>query len=742
MIDIKKPKNIYDELDKWIILILNNLKLHSDDEKFETSKFEVLNLIEVFRKDKLNQAIEELKKSQEWDKFTVAFYGETNAGKSTIIEALRIYFQEETKVLQQSQFKNIAKTYQDNKFKLELQAKDTNENILEYKLKIKNLINNFKIRKEELERKINQITSEDLKKKESSFFYTILSLLHIVDVQREIGKLANESNKYCSTYDKELKNLKNLIDEKDKELKKLETDIKELETTTYSSLQNFLDGQIIGDGRSDFTKESAVYNFVHNNQEFVFLDVPGIEGDETIVIEEISQAVKKAHAVFYVTSSVTPPQKGDENKQGTLEKIKEHLGAQTEVYTVFNKRVTNPMQLNKALISDDEEESLKVVDKKITEILGENYAGHKSISAKIAFLSLAECLLVETPIHNERLKFLNKFSTDDLIEKAQFDNMCSFITNELITNTKQKIKKSNYNKASNILSELTSILHYASKENFEPLYRQILLEVDDASKNLRNSLRRTKLDLESIIEKALREFENTTRKEIYRLIDSNISDNSFKNKLEILLKENLKTMVESISINIENQITKFQISITDVLENFKRRVNLAIEDYQTFDFGNLESKFNINLNIDNGISGWGVVGSLIGAGATAYWAITAGNIWNPAGWTMATLGIVVSAVAVLISFGKSIYKFFSDDYKKSEQRKSADENIENITDKIKPKMMENIAPLIGELSKLIDDITNDLDNIVLQRKMAYEYLDNTHNELSQLTKQIKREGEI
>ena len=33
----------------------------------------------------------------EWDKFTIAFFGETNAGKSTIIESLRILFSEESR---------------------------------------------------------------------------------------------------------------------------------------------------------------------------------------------------------------------------------------------------------------------------------------------------------------------------------------------------------------------------------------------------------------------------------------------------------------------------------------------------------------------------------------------------------------------------------------------------------------------------------------------------------------------
>lgn len=41
--------------------------------------------------------LELLEEHAEWDKFTMAFFGETNAGKSTIIESLRILFKEESR---------------------------------------------------------------------------------------------------------------------------------------------------------------------------------------------------------------------------------------------------------------------------------------------------------------------------------------------------------------------------------------------------------------------------------------------------------------------------------------------------------------------------------------------------------------------------------------------------------------------------------------------------------------------
>lgn len=55
--------------------------------------------------DTFNQKLAYLQQHAEWDKFTLAFFGETNAGKSTIIESLRILFDEKTRrqLLQKNQ---------------------------------------------------------------------------------------------------------------------------------------------------------------------------------------------------------------------------------------------------------------------------------------------------------------------------------------------------------------------------------------------------------------------------------------------------------------------------------------------------------------------------------------------------------------------------------------------------------------------------------------------------------------
>lgn len=251
--------------------------------------------------------LESLKNNEEWEKFTIAFYGETGAGKSTLIECLRLFFKESGKMDQQERFKRL----------------------------------------------------------------------------------------YA--------NMKNYRGSERADLEKLQ------------------DGAIIGDWRSDFTLKTESYTLKHNNQSFVLLDVPGIEGDEKKVKQQISDATKKAHAIFYVTKTPAPPQKGEEGKEGTIEKIQNQLNSQTEVYTLFNKPINSPRALKDGLIDENEKESLRDLNEKMKNILGKHYKGHQIVSAQVAFYGLSSALLPETDFYKNKQKFLEFFKVEELLlYKSQF----------------------------------------------------------------------------------------------------------------------------------------------------------------------------------------------------------------------------------------------------------------------------------------------------------------------------------
>lgn len=72
----------------------NNIELSGDDENKELN--EVKNTLNDLNNN-FKKEIDKLEEHSEWDKFCIAFFGETNAGKSTIIEALRIIYDEESR---------------------------------------------------------------------------------------------------------------------------------------------------------------------------------------------------------------------------------------------------------------------------------------------------------------------------------------------------------------------------------------------------------------------------------------------------------------------------------------------------------------------------------------------------------------------------------------------------------------------------------------------------------------------
>ncbi len=107
-------KNIYLDV-KANIENLQNIFKNTDNENERLKKLNQ-EALEVFQKLEFEslKELESLKNNEEWENFTIAFYGETGAGKSTLIECLRLFFKERSKMDQQERFKRLYSTYQNN----------------------------------------------------------------------------------------------------------------------------------------------------------------------------------------------------------------------------------------------------------------------------------------------------------------------------------------------------------------------------------------------------------------------------------------------------------------------------------------------------------------------------------------------------------------------------------------------------------------------------------------------------
>lgn len=84
----------YQELSSYLCSIAAKIDaIKTDNTKQAGIKRSLLAFLETYIKDSMNK-LSEIKTGARWDKLVIAFFGETNAGKSTIIETFRILFDE------------------------------------------------------------------------------------------------------------------------------------------------------------------------------------------------------------------------------------------------------------------------------------------------------------------------------------------------------------------------------------------------------------------------------------------------------------------------------------------------------------------------------------------------------------------------------------------------------------------------------------------------------------------------
>ncbi|WQY27391.1 50S ribosome-binding GTPase [Helicobacter pylori] len=555
--------------------------------------------------------LESLKNNEEWEKFTIAFYGETGAGKSTLIECLRLFFKEPSKMDQQERFK---------------------------------------------------------------WLYA---------------------------------NMKNYRGSEHAELKKLQ------------------DGAIIGDGRSDCTLETKSYTLKHNHQSFVLLDVPGIEGDEKKVKQQISNATKKAHAIFYVTKTPAPVQKGEQGKEGTIEKIQKQLDSQTEVWTIYNKPINNPRAFKDGLIDESEKESLKILNKEMKNILGKHYMGYKAVSAQMAFYGLSSALLPESDFYKNKQKFLKDFKAEELLYKSRFQQLGEFITEALLKNSHAKIIQSNCNKALKVIEKLQKAIVTTIDRRINPMIKEAQEHQQEARYNLDRSTEKFILNLTNSAFYEIDQFKSDLREKMYAHINKNIEDEECKEIFKNELIQGIETLHEYIKWRFRECEKRFDGEIKEAIKQLEYRIkdSLAMLERISIDRG-----FNLNFDTDSGIDGTKLATSIGGLGLLGIF-----NAWNPMGWFALTAGIITG----LVGIARSIWSFFSSRYQRSQQRKEVDKNLHEVCEKIEEQIRNQIEDAKKGICEKVESLKAGLNDSVVCYERMREGLIKSGEGLWHLSNNIK-----
>ncbi|MGL2563499.1 GTPase [Helicobacter pylori] len=610
-------KDIYLGVEKSI-KDLQSIFKNTDDKDEKLKKFNQ-EALEVFQKLELKslKELESLKNNEEWENFTIAFYGETGAGKSTLIECLRMFFKEQSKVVQQERFKRLYSNYQNN-------------------------------------------YQNDERNKQA-----ILNELH--------------------------------------------------------SLQ---DGAIIGDGRSDFTLKTRSYSFQYNHQTFTLLDVPGIEGNEKKVIDQISNATQRAHAIFYVTKTPNPPQKGEEGKRGTIEKIQRQLGSQTEVWAIYNKPINSPRALKDGLINENEKESLKILNKEMKNILGEHYMGYKAVSAQAAFYGLAQALIPGTDFDKNKQKFLKDFKAgESLLYQSHFKPLAEFIAEELLKNSRAKIIESNCNKALKAIEKLQKAIVNTIDRQIDPTIREIKNHHQEVCDNLDRSKEKFISDLEKSAFSKINQFKSDLREKMYVHINKNIEDEECKEIFKNELIQGIETLHEDIKWRFRECEKRFDGEIKEAIKQLEYRIkdSLAMLERISIDRG-----FNLNFDTDSGIDGTKLATSIGGLGLLGIF-----NAWNPMGWFALTAGIITG----LVGIARSIWNLFSSRYQRSQQKKEVDKNLHQICEKIVQDVKSRLESRKKDIWEKIEKLKANLRPVDNYERMKRQ-LEEAHERLGYISHSI------
>ncbi|MBW4362298.1 GTPase [Flavobacterium taihuense] len=710
-------KSVYSNLIDNVDEVLNDISQidiqHIDvKKKNNETQSKLKEIRNVFIND-----IEKLDKNAVWDRFTIAFFGETNAGKSTIIESLRISMQEVEKL-------------KNNSLKQSLDLR-----ISELGKKSENVIISKKASKKQ---KIEDITSEIEIKKERAkrlqdtfwvqwlnVFRSWFGLLPILFFIKKIKSLKEK-----------IFEINSIIPEQDIDVQKFYKEIGELK----KDREKLFDGKIIGTGIPDFTQSCVEYYFNQEEKPFTLIDVPGIEGDENEYEEIIMNAVSKAHCVFYVCSAEKLPE------SGTVSKIKKYLKEQTEVYFLLNEKKHNYNYENDSSFEAMHSKAAEFrtnISTQMQNELGDFYKDCYSLQGLMAFCSKAE---IQEDDRNFKVqkKFLDKFGThENLYSISQLEKVEKLIRSQF-NGMERKIINANVQKAICATIDFkTNIQEIRSTEYSNEFIQDIEREIRVVKEKNDNEYRQLENELNQFSYRLSNTVVEDLRIKLYHLVDNkennsqlNVADakrllspfySDQKKKIEFIAKcyntyvfdklsqdyvDTTKKAVTTFKKNVENNINKMrnnieQITVAKFSSNFENQT-----------IGSFDILFSFPLEK--------IGDSVISIGGLAM----AGLPFGP--W-----GVAIGALLGIIFAG--IKWFMNKETPESRAKKQIDEKLLSIKTEIKAKLVFSNKTIIDDCKEnIINKIGIMLYNNINGIKTVQTILDIKINQLEILLEELKK----
>lgn len=438
-----------------------------------------------------------------------------------------------------------------------------------------------------------------------------------------------------------------------------------------------VDGIIVGDGRSDFTKTYDEYDMNIDGRKFTLIDVPGIEGNEAEYKDGIKKALQKAHCVFYVHGSDKKP------NTKTTEKIKEYLNDWVGVYSIRNIRGGSEQydedDERETLLTDNVLRASKLSEEVFENVLGAYYKGNINIQGLLALCSKANFSPTRTDLIGIQSDLIEYFgNVESIYSFSHFEEVIDEVR-KMSVEYKEIITKSNKDKVLALARKSISVINDCIS-----LQKEAIKDLDNNLKTFERNVSSTttkaeqRLNVKALVE---REFD-TMRYALYNAIDSGSED-----KVKIVAKQQSKELERKLVPQIKNICS----STTDWYINEINRLKRDLDS--TINLGNI----NISIgNISVGLDANKITDEMqdFDFGSAISGAMTAAGIAMlipGVGWV---LGSVIAAVGAF--FGG----FFGNDGRSDAKRK-VDSTIDHISEKLLCQLNNGVLKKFKEQYKSV-----------------------------------------
>ena len=258
------------------------------------------------------------------------------------------------------------------------------------------------------------------------------------------------------------------------------------------------DGNIVGDGQLDYTKDYHEYDLTIDGLPFVLIDVPGIEGEEAEFKDGIKKALGQSHCIFYVhgqNKPLEPP---------IIKKIQSYLGDWVQVYSIYNVRggVNNydEPEERETLFSDSTLKIEREIKNAFHQTLGEVYKGNITLQALLAMCAKASFAPERGGLSKKQKSLLEYFgSADEILRFSQFQTLINQVEQKA-KNFTDEISSANILKVRSLKNEILKELDLICSEVGIELYRSQLKQFESDMKEIADELHsKLKFQIDTLI---------------------------------------------------------------------------------------------------------------------------------------------------------------------------------------------------------------------------------------------------